>query len=404
MKTILSILFLCSLSSNLHAQAGVTAVPFLTISQSPQLTAVGSAGVAFQSSDPLMALQNPGQIHAFESDLSLRLSGYHSDWMPELSGDLFLDTKGLLVGYRLEGLSGLPVSVQLTLNEVYLDLGEDDEHNNTIGQFVSWERARTATVSLNYRWIADWSVGFSLSNVYSKLGRTESGKDKIADVNTTGFGVSTRLPIHEWFETERPSGSYAEYFITLGGSVINIGDMVHYVDENQKDPLPTQAKMGYSCLFRYHEKIRDQDFTLFEGQWTAEASDLLVKKKDSVTAVYDEWPGDLRVIDHVVMLQDGPRVRISQGYAFGLFETITVFGGRYDEDGYNGSVYSEGYELSSRGFFKLLSSYVDQPVLKQILLTTHVSWAQSKLSHKEAYHPLQDTRMSGLQLSTGFTF
>lgn len=394
-------------SSTLQAQITTTAVPFLQIASSPVINSMGRSGVALQFNDPFLALNNPAYMADFSTTSYSAFCMTHSDWLPNLTGDLKIQNYAVSTALNLESLTGLPLKAQLTYVHRYFDMGENistDQFGNELARFHSYERANGIFASVSYKYGAEWSIGTGYDKIYSKLSPVndpETQLARIAEGHAWSFGFLSRLPLHEWFTPIDPASTYyPEYYFNLGASVVNNGDKLIYKDPAESDPLPKTAKIGYSTVFKFNFNNNDQSINLFLAQWSVDVSDLLITKSRD----YDNFPRDISIYDHVVRLQADNKIQLHRGYMVSVFETITVMRGWEDREGFSSTIPTSGIEFSSGGLFKYLAGEIEMPVVKTILSGSAIKFSNSEIHMKEKGHPLDKTKYSGFSATLGFNF
>src|SRR5699024_10897161 len=134
-KTLALFTFLLTMAIPLvHAQVGVTGVPFLMIEPDSRAAGMGNTGVAL-ANNASAVFWNPAGL-AFQRGYEINIT--HSQWLPKFNADLFYD---YLVGsYHVDGIGTFGAHV------TYLNLGEqlrtgsayDPELGNFLGRFNSY--------------------------------------------------------------------------------------------------------------------------------------------------------------------------------------------------------------------------------------------------------------------------
>jgi len=248
LKTIFSLLTLVtiiSIPTQLFSQAGGAAVPFLLISPDARASGMGEVGTAI--ADDINAVYwNPaglGFLDYFESGNKYKddeevpfrqVSLAFSPWLPQFNADLYYSYA--TIGQYFEELDGT-----LALNFVFMNLGEfirTDVSGQVLGKFISSEFA----LGLSYGTIVapDLSVGFGLRYIQSNLTPTTAFE------GSSGTGVSGAFDLGVlWKPVDLDLGFVnMEDNLSLGMNIQNIGPKITYVRES--DPLPTKLRMGWA--------------------------------------------------------------------------------------------------------------------------------------------------------------
>ncbi len=225
--------------SELLAQAGGSAVPFLTISPDARASGRGETGTGI--ADDINAVYwNPAGLGYF--DYKPQQSEYDepeyepfsqvalafSPWLPQFHADLYYSNG--TYGRFIEKLNGT-----LAFNFVLMNLGEftyTDIKGNPQGTFNSTEFA----LGLSYGMIIaeDLAAGATIRYIQSNLTATSTSQ------GDAGRGISMGLDLALlWKPTHLGP---LEDRLSLGFNLQNIGPKMTYVHES--DPLPTTLRLG----------------------------------------------------------------------------------------------------------------------------------------------------------------
>ena len=207
-------------------RAITTAVPFVGITPDARHAALGDAGVA-TSPDANAAYWNAGKL-VFIDDKKYGGSFSYTPWLGKIVNDMWISS---LTGfYKISREQAVAASLK------YFDLGEinfRDGNNNPLGDFNPKEAAFDATYS---RMLTDnFSVGLTGRYIFSNLTGAFSGSDAQA-----GNSVAADVGI---FYTKPLQGT-RNSTLSLGAQISNIGAKISYTDNNNKDFLPTNLRLG----------------------------------------------------------------------------------------------------------------------------------------------------------------
>lgn len=201
-----------------------TAVPFLSITPDSRSGAMGDAGVAI-SPDANSVHWNPSKLVFIDNKMGFALS--YSPWLAKIINDMSLS---YLSGYyKLTREQAIAVSLR------YFDLGEiffTDDQNNPQGNFNPKELAIDATYA---RMLSEnFSLGITLRYINSNLtGYYQTASVEAKPANTVAADVSA------FYQMDTKIGNLA-----FGGNVSNIGAKVTYSNQDNKDFIPINLRLG----------------------------------------------------------------------------------------------------------------------------------------------------------------
>jgi len=283
-KTLPGLLLLLVITvTGVNAQVTTTAVPFLQIAPDSRSSGFGEGGVAMAGKDPNTIFWNPAALYRIQE---IKVSITHSNWLPQLTGDLFYDYLAMVypLGPDLGSLGG---------HITFLNLGENvrtDQTGQELGRFVSWEMA----VGLSYGVPVneDWSIGTGGRFIYSRLSPFATAQEEGRGV-ASGFGVDLAFEYHpQSFILGVPGFEIVDLSnrFRWGTNISNIGPKMTYIDEAQADPLPTKFRTGIAY------RVVDDEYYYLDTY--VEMAKLLVSNKDKDTrypvyqAIYKSWYQD----------------------------------------------------------------------------------------------------------------
>lgn len=231
-KSLYTALFLLTGSTVAVAQVGITAVPFLQIEPDSRSAGMGNTGVAV--ADNASALfWNPAGF-AFQ-DKETQIGITHSNWLPNFNTDL---TYYYLAGkHYVDGLGNFGAHI------TYFDLGEQvqtDDTGREIGTFRSYEFA--SGISYGFQITDNFALGTGFRFIYSRLvpAGLDVGGQTAQNGSSIGFDIAGLYKTNP-FEIGDKLANF-----NLGFNLSNIGRGMQYVDDAQRDPLPTVFRAGWS--------------------------------------------------------------------------------------------------------------------------------------------------------------
>lgn len=208
-------------------KAITTAVPFLGITPDARHAALGDAGIA-SSPDANAAYWNAGKLVFIGSDKKYGGSFSYTPWLGKIVNDMWISS--LSGFYQIDNEQAVAVSFE------YFDLGEisfRNENNVPLGDFNPKEASFDATYSRKLS--ENLAVGLSARYIFSNLTGAFNGADAQA-----GNSVATDIGV---FYT-KPLRSAKNSTLSLGAQISNIGAKLSYTDNNNKDFLPTNLRVG----------------------------------------------------------------------------------------------------------------------------------------------------------------
>lgn len=206
-------------------RAITTAVPFIGITPDARHAALGDGGVA-TSPDANAAYWNAGKLVFIEDQYGGSLS--YTPWLGKIVNDMWISS--LSGFYKINREQAVAVSFK------YFDLGEISfrgDNNEPLGDFNPKEASFDATYS---RMLTDnFSLGLSGRYIFSNLTGAFTRSDAQA-----GNSVAADIGV---FYTKELQGTRSSR-LSLGAQISNIGAKISYTDNNNKDFLPTNLRLG----------------------------------------------------------------------------------------------------------------------------------------------------------------
>jgi hypothetical protein len=206
-------------------RAITTAVPFLSITPDARHAGLGDAGVA-TSPDANSAYWNAGKLVFIDKKYGGSFS--YTPWLGKIVNDMWISS--LSGFYKINRTRAVGFSLK------YFDLGEisfRDETNRPLGDFNPKEAAFDATYSQMLS--ENLGVGLSGRYIFSNLTGAFSGADAQA-------GNSVAMDIGMFYTKQLQSANNST--LSLGAQISNIGAKISYTDNNNKDFLPTNLRLG----------------------------------------------------------------------------------------------------------------------------------------------------------------
>ncbi|MEM6522704.1 MAG: type IX secretion system outer membrane channel protein PorV [Bacteroidota bacterium] len=208
-----------------------TAVPFLTITPDARAGAMGDAGVA-TSADANSVHWNPAKLAFIDTDIGFSLS--YTPWLGKIIDDMAIV---YLSGYnRIDKEQAVAVSLK------YFDLGEiffTDDQANDIGNFNPRELAIDATYSRKL----SQNLGIGITGRYIHSNLTGSFSSSTGGGTEARPGNSVAADIAVYYNKDISLGGRNSN-LAFGANISNIGSKLTYSDENNRDFIPTNLRLG----------------------------------------------------------------------------------------------------------------------------------------------------------------
>lgn len=267
--------------SKAQSEAGIL---FLLISPGVRADGMGEAFVAL-ADDASAVFWNPGGLAFLENREFLFM---HSNWLPQLSSDLFYDYGAYT--HRINGLGTFGLSV------TYMNFGEQnvtlEGGPEVVDKFTSYDFAVSGAFGTNIS--KNVGVGVNMKLIRSNLAPFGAGKEEGKGQAWT-FGVDLGI-LYKQFIFDK---------LNFGANLTNMGPKVAYIDVDQADPQPTNLKVGFAY------RLLDSEFNKIT--LTADFNKLLVRRYEDGTsdpfykAIFTSWSDEPfsremeKVITHVGM-------------------------------------------------------------------------------------------------------
>ena len=207
-------------------KAITTAVPFLGITPDARHAALGDGGVA-TTPDANAAYWNAGKLVFITGD-KYGGSFSYTPWLGKIVNDMWISS--LSGFYKINREQAVAVSLK------YFDLGEISFRgtmNEPLGDFNPKEAAFDATYS---RMLTDnFGIGLTGRYIFSNLTGAFTGPDAQA-------GKSVAADVGVYYT--KPLQGTRSSTLSLGAQISNIGAKISYTDNNNKDFLPTNFRLG----------------------------------------------------------------------------------------------------------------------------------------------------------------
>lgn len=211
-------------------RAITTAVPFISITPDARHAALGDAGVA-SSPDANAAFWNAGKLVFIDKESGGSFS--YTPWLGKIIDDMWI--------ISLNGFYKITREQVVSASFRYFDLGDinfRDDRNTSLGDFSPKEMALDITYS---RMLSEnFSVGLTGKYIYSNLTGAFSGIDAQS-------GHSAAADVGVYFT--KPLRGSKNSTLSLGAQISNLGPKITYTNNENRDFLPTNLRLGGAYTF-----------------------------------------------------------------------------------------------------------------------------------------------------------
>lgn len=323
-----------------NAQIGAAAVVFLMIEPDSRAAGMGNAGVALADNANALFWNPAGLADQVGTEVALT----HSNWLPELTSDLFFE---YLVGkHHIKNWGTVGAHV------TFLNLGEH-EHRDAINTDLGTFRSYDLSVGLSYGFKVseNLSVGTGIRWIRSNLASVSVGTQESHPGVSFGVDIGALYKFPQ-FTVGGMKGQY-----NLGFNLSNMGPKIQYSDSEQADPIPTLFRLGqaFTMDFDEYNKITlatDVSKILVRQRVTEECIDK--SKPDTCTskftsdpfyrAIFSAW-SPIKILSSPVNSDDKQyrnlsvidQLLVSVGFEYWYNNLFAARGGYFYENPYNGN-------------------------------------------------------------------
>ena len=376
-------LFSFLIFTNKSFSQGEAAVPFLLLQPSPSLSAMGQTGTALPTEDPFGFIWNPAQLGYTSQNNNLAFIFYPSkfEWLPSFNLDLEVKSYAFNVGYNLNDLIDLPLSVGFGYSYFELNFGEflriDAGDPSASGSFYSMDYYNAYSFGIGIDYYVLLNAGITYKDITSILSEpptsSELGDGK-AEPNVVDFGLLINVPvlklIDETMQIALENNLHLKPHLdfSIGYSKSNIGNEVYYIDKAQADPLPRMDRLGYGISTGFDLLKDNFKMNILNLSLTAEADDILISSRTTVenrnytySWDYQSTLSDLKPWKNLVNMEGTDKIVSHIGLKIDLFETVSLSTGHFSGRGF-GESETRGFELRTKGLFKFWALWANDPI------------------------------------------
>lgn len=392
MKTKIVLLYFL-FSFSLVLGQGEAAMPTLWQQPVSPLIGKGMTGVSNMERDPVSFYYNPATLANFDEEnfFSFMLMPEKTEWGVFPGIEYF--SSGVSAGINLKNyLNGFPLRLGIgfvrsgfDFGDFYVTTPDSPDGFKTNSKDVS----NSFGVGIGVDYILKFNLGFTAKHWNSDLGeRFFNGTLRRieADGFAFDFGAFVHAPLVKLFfndyEIQFDNNSFIKpkVDVSLGYSLLNVGGKVDYEYLEGDDPLPRNARIGYSINLGFDTDLSGTQLNLITYGFSAEADDILIKTREfnyweenysysNVQTEYENIFGKINIGKHLIGLEEDRDVVVHKGHSLNLFETISINSGRYNGRGFP-NYKTNSFTFSTQGIFKLLGRLIDDYTISW--LTNHI--------------------------------
>ena len=322
------------------AQIGGAAVVFLMIEPDSRAAGMGNAGVAVADNANAVFWNPAGLANQVGTEAALT----HSNWLPELSKDLFFE---YLVGkHNISNWGTIGAHV------TFLNLGEHEHRdalNNSLGTFKSYDLS--VGVSWGFKASKNLSLGTGVRWIQSNLASVQVGAQQAEPGMSVGVDVAMLYKVPAFL-----LGSTVTRY-NLGFNLANMGPKIQYSDSEQSDPIPTFLRVGHAFTFEFDDYnkitlandfskilVRQRSTETCLNPADPETCSLSYTSDPFYKAIFTSW-APIRVLSTAVnddeedyeTLNALKQLLVSVGFEYWYNDLFAARGGYFYENPYNGN-------------------------------------------------------------------
>ena len=371
---IFNFIFLLIFSVSILKAQIQSAIPMLYLNPSPRLNGLGMVGTSLPNDDPFGFYYNPAQLGHFSQTNNLSYQFYPSNvnWLN--LNRLTYRNSAVDIGYNFKNeLHGLSLSAGFGYIHSKLDYGTFTVIGTSLQTpyaYTTYDEFDAYSLGIGIDYYIQFNIGITYKSINSQLAflpimNTSQLKTINAKPTAIDYGFLLTVPVvklidhnYKFYILQNiPAVPYFNF--SIGYSRLNQGGEVTYVDQNQSDPLPRTARLGYTLSTGLDIKLHNNLFRLFGYDFTVDADNSLVNPYYGVwTLTYKSGIGDINIGRNLFELKSDKNVVVHKGHEFNLFETFSVLIGRFDGNYYYNDE-SNGIGIKLKGVLTLLKGYMN---------------------------------------------
>ncbi len=396
------IAFIFVISTKLFAQ--YPAAWSLYFNPSPKSNGLGMTGTSLPSDEPFAFYYNPAQLGYSSQSNYFSLEFYPSN-IRYFNTDFYsYRNTAVSFGYNFKDLlNGFNFSAGF--GYIYSEFSSPSYFAvSPIAQTGNFDKLSSYALGIGINYYIQLSAGINFKQISSASNWSFGPEASYgnADLSAIDYGLLLYVPILKLLAPKYSFslGNYLSIYpnlnISLGYAKLNYGGDVHYSLNSYSQPLPRDARLGYSIAASFGTKLNSEFFKLFGYFFTADVDDYLIKQTEVPPYFsYQSGIGDIQIGRNLIDLKGDSYVVVHKGNEFDFLETFTYligrFSGRNDD---NNS--SNGFGFQTKGLFKLIKSFSNNTALNYIADHVNIKYYSSIIYENDP----RETKFEGFD----FTF
>ncbi len=278
-----ALLFASVLQAKAQESYGSTIGNFLNIPVSPQMLAMGDAGVSVLSKSAASMIDNPAQlgIRSLTDSLNVGTSLFFHDSNTSRDGLYYRDESAAnaAVSYetRVNSLwHNLPFRVGIGIGYSYQEFTFHPTLDSPEPVGYETDYANTLFVGLGLHYFLRLGLGYSLELVNNENRAARPKIDELAE----NFGTILQVPVLHllWAKRQIVVGKDVEPILNIaaGYALRNVGGYVIKTPTYEL-PLARQALLGWNWELGFRSKVKGYSWKWFSFTWTRQAIDSPIK-------------------------------------------------------------------------------------------------------------------------------
>ena len=401
-SAVFTVAFIFVISTKLFAQ--YPAAWSLYFNPSPKSNGLGMTGTSLPSDEPFAFYYNPAQLGYSSQSNYFSMEFYPSN-VRYFNMDFYsYRNTAAAFGYNFKNLlNGFNLSAGF--GYIYSEFSSPSYYMvSPIAQTGNFNKFSSYALGIGINYYIQLSAGINFKQISSASNWSFGpvGSYGSADFSVVDYGLLLNVPILNLLAPKYPFsiGKRLPIFpnlnISLGYAGLNYGNDVKYSVNSNSQPLPRDARLGYTIAAGFGTKFKNEFFKLFGYFFTVDVDDYLIQQTEVPPYFsYQGGIGDIVIGRNLINLKGDDNVVVHKGHEFDFLETFTYligrFSGRNDD---NNS--SNGFGFQTKGLFKLIKSFSGNKTFNYIVDHVNIEYYSSILYENDP----RETRFDGFN----FTF
>jgi len=390
---------------------------------SPEISAVGGAGVALKTDDPSSFYYNPAQLGLWSQSNNFAVSFNPERAIQYEDNDPAYRTRNTIaaLAYNFKDVfKGTDVSIGLG----YLSYRQDNQGNAFFAVnnlFYNWNELYSTyhaySIGLGIHSVIDFAMGFTYKDIHQDIDDVHPQFQSLMRKDFCGlkdFGILLNIPMHRllpYADFALNQHAFSPFLnLSIGAAWDNVkAEKIINSNTERPEGIPyydgvaiRTAHLGYDCNFGIDLKTRGTNFRLIECDLATESQTVLnsgVSPDNNIK--YDGGLGDIDIGSNLIQRKVGPNVIIRSGFSCCIGNTIAFQTGRISEYNWITTSYS-GFTIRTEGILRLIAAYSNSPTITFLAQHFDVKFSRENVG---TYYENSEKPIEVIQiLCKGFTF